>query len=434
VLALAAALALMVPSTASAFNPATQSHLGACAVSTDNIPLAVSNLQANDVLAPVAAALGLAPTVNDLKKWLVIGVVKHLTVTDNHGCDGFGGFFGVGGRTLFGGEHVGVRVPANLRKRACIHPGGNCVPITIVASVVLPTNCWNINTGPVVVTIYVHPKPKPKVAKPSATASFSCSAGGVIVVRLSNARNATASASFTINGIHYGALKPGHSETLTFYGGGNGASTTVTVRSGKRVLIDRKRFTNSCVGPPVPKPTAQAALDCSVANGQIVVTLTNATTATGPATFNVNGVNYGPVAPGKSLQVPISVSRGSSATITVTSGGKTLVSQSITNDCTVPSATAELACDLENPGGTITVTFANGASAKGPATFVVTATGANTQTFNGTYGPVSPGGTLQLPITFQNPFPGQDIHVVVTSGGNPVPLLDHTYHVPCVPL
>jgi hypothetical protein len=411
-------LVLLSPASASAFNPATQSHRGACAQATDNVSQAVGNWQANGVVGPFAGMLGLAPTAQDLNKWLVIGVVKSETVTANNGCDGFGSFFDVGGRTLFAGEHVGVKVPANLRKRVCAHPGGGCQPVTILASVVFPTNCWNLNTGAVLVTIYVHPKPKPKpkpkIPKPSVTASFSCSIGGV-VLRLSNGSNATASASFTVNGIHYSALRPGHVRYLTIHVA-NGDTLTVTVSSGKQTLINRRNFTNSCVGPPVPQPSATATLDCSVAPaGGVVVTLTNSPTATGPASFTVNGTAYGPIAPGANQHVTIPANTGAMVTVTVTSGGQTLVNKTITNNCTQPTATATIQCDPEVGGGTLTVTLSNGSNAIAPASFTITATGGGTDSASGPYGPVSPGASQPVVIPVNKV--DQDVTVTVTSGG-----------------
>src|SRR5580658_2655455 len=190
----ALAVVLTLPVSAQAFNPAYQSSPGSCSQNTQSVSHAVGDIHANGVLRVYARAIGVhasdSTLVAKMDKALLIGTVIRSTTTANHGCDGHGGVYPVGGRTLYTGETVAVKVPARYAGRACAAGTTGCQAVVIVARVVLPTNCWNLNTGTIPVLVHVRPahhkpkpkpKPKPKVAKPAASAALSCSAGGVVV-------------------------------------------------------------------------------------------------------------------------------------------------------------------------------------------------------------------------------------------------------------
>jgi hypothetical protein len=421
-LLVAVALLLVLPLSARAFNPAYQSAPGSCAQNTESVARAVGDLHANGVLGVYARTLGVQASdrslVRAVRRVLVIGVVRRSAVTANHGCDGHGGVFSVGGRTLYAGETVGVKMPARLQARACAGPAPGCVAVAIVAHVVFPTNCWNLNSGGVAVLVYVHrQKPKqrkPKRPDPAASVAFSCSAGGV-VVSLSNGRSATESASFTVNGIAYGPLVPGASKKVVI-AIASGTTDRVTVSSGGRALIDDRAFTNTCTTPPVTAPSASAAVSCSA--GAVVVTLSNGASATEAASFTVNGAPYGPVAPGGSQTASVPVAPGATVSVTVISGDEELIAdQPFVNTCTAtPAATATLACTTLFGGGTVSVALSNASTAELPASFVVTATGNQSGGFGPTtYGPLAPGAdqTVSIPVDTS----GNDIAVSVTSGG-----------------
>ncbi len=221
---------VVASASANAFNPATQSHWGACARETDRVALAVRDYAANGVAVDFARLVGLhgsgAAAVRQLRRSLVVGSVESGVVTQNHGCDGTGDWFAVGPRALERGEQVGVRLSQALRRRACVRSHLGCRPITVDAHVVFPTNCWNPNMGAVRVVVYVHrrhpprPKPKPKrkpkprnevaafqpqtvppsvpstaveatTVRPQATAALDC-ASAAVNVTISNAAGATA--------------------------------------------------------------------------------------------------------------------------------------------------------------------------------------------------------------------------------------------------
>jgi len=353
----ALAVVLALPLSAQAFNPAYQSSPGSCSQNTQSVAHAVGDIHANGVLRVYARATGVhasdSTLVAKMDKALLIGTVIRSTTTANHGCDGHGGVYPVGGRTLYTGETVAVKVPARFAGRGCAAGTTGCQGVVIVARVVLPTNCWNLNTGTIPVLVHVRPvhhkpkpKPKPKVGKPAASAAFSCSAGGVVVT-VSNGASATAPATFEVNGVAYGPVAAGASQDVTVPVA-TGTTNYVTVVSGGRVLINDQAYANTCTTAPTTVPSATAALSCSA--GGVVVTLSNGVAATEPASFAVNGTAYGPVAPGASQTATVPVASGATANVTVTSGSQTLIdNQPYTNNCApatapAPSASSSLSC------------------------------------------------------------------------------------------
>lgn len=277
-----AILVLAPAAGAQAFDPATQSHEGACARETTSVAQAVHDYVANGVLADFAHLVGLHGSPHALESamraQLVVARIQHRVVTANHGCDGEGHWFAVGPRTLHIGEQAGVRVPAKLRARLCLRSHRDCRRIVVNESVVFPITCWNPNFGQVSVVLYVHrrkprhhlrpvkerappaPAPAPPapilIADPSATASqIACSAGseaGDVVVRLSNGASATASASFVVDGGSHGPIAAGQSEEVKIPLA-SGEQVTITVVSGSTTLIPAETFTNGCVAKPFAK-------------------------------------------------------------------------------------------------------------------------------------------------------------------------------------
>lgn len=205
-------------------------------------------------------------------------------------------------------------------------------------------------------TCPVPPTPKPPAPptpQPTATAAMSCSAGstGGVVVTLGNAASATADASFSVNGSDYGPVAPGASTTVTVPLA-SGATVTLTVTSGTQTLISGQSFTSTCVAAPA----ATAVIGCSGGSGEVgggfnggsvMVVLTNGADATLPASFTVSASGntvagfgptvFGPVAPGGSLTeyIPVDAS-GNNVSVTVSSGGKTLISPVFTGGCPQP--------------------------------------------------------------------------------------------------
>jgi len=178
------AMVVMGISVSTASANVHQAHKGACARGGDNISVNVHDFAANGVVGQFGSAMGIKSFNGSVTKQvisqLVIGKVAVSVTTKNHGCDGSGGVFGAGGRALFKGEHVAVKVPASIGKSACAHPGEKgCVPKEITVTQGFPTSCWNLNTGKIRVVIWVHKSHKKHKAKkkavpppPSCTAGF----------------------------------------------------------------------------------------------------------------------------------------------------------------------------------------------------------------------------------------------------------------------
>lgn len=350
---------------AAAFNPSTQSHEGACARETTRVAGAVGDYASNGVLSAFARLIGVggsgAALVKTMDRRLVVGRVAHAVVTGNHGCDGHGDWFAVGPRTLYAGERAGVKVSSKLRKRLCLSSRRRCRRIVVRAHVVFPINCWNPNVGRIGVALYVHRRkhrPKPKrhvkpahehkapapepapapnpatpppaptsspapaqtpaptpVADPAATATqLSCSEGASVVVTISNGASATASATFTVDGVSHGPIAPGGSEKLTIPLASPGATATVTVTSGSSTLISGKSFANECIAKPFAKATLIEACGekQAFAFAEYEVEVGNESTATWPATVTLKWIGtegepgstesheYGPFAAGGS--------------------------------------------------------------------------------------------------------------------------------------
>lgn len=379
--------AFALPGVASAFDPATQSHRGACAQETVRTGHAVRDYRANGVLADFAHLVGIRGSeqkiVRRMRSQLVLGRVARRTVTANHGCDGSGDWFSVGSRTLHAKALVALRIHGKRRHRLCGHAGKDCKRIVKTARVVFPVNCWNPNMGKVRVVLYVRrvgrhkakrhktrkpvrhvaaqqeeapptPAPTPPTlaptppptAMPSANATAQgCTEGGGVSVTLSNAASATASASFTVNGTAYGPITPGGSATVTIPISPE-QSTTVTVISGETVLIDHEAFTDGCYARPA---AAARFIGCGREGseeaffGEVEVSLANEAGAGLPASFllewSYEGTEappaeieeYGPLAPGSSEHLIKHLEflgfLEASPTLRITSGGKTLLTQ-----------------------------------------------------------------------------------------------------------
>lgn len=379
VVGLALTVGLLLAANASAFNPATQSHFGACALETDRVPQAVHDYSANGVAADFARLLGMhgrnGALVRELRHRLVLGTVEQRVLTENHGCDGAGHWFAVGPRVLNRGEQVGLRLGRKLRRRVCVRSHLHCRRITVAAHVVFPVNCWNPNMGRVRVALYVRkvrhtehvPKSKPKprlkvesylpqapppiptppvpsvlTAQPQAGAALSC-ATATVGVTIANAVSATAPAAFEVQGASYGPLAPGTSETIAFPLK-PGERMTLSVASGTAVLIAGEQIVNECKA----EPTATAKfLQCTESEGfgaQVAVTLANGSAATLPtAPFTVDwdapsqsfggepvpmSETIGSLAPGESKTVFVVLEPFQARpTVTVTSGGKQILTQ-----------------------------------------------------------------------------------------------------------
>jgi hypothetical protein len=375
---LAAMLRLLAPGGAQAFDPATQAHPGACSETTVDVTRAVHDLRANGVLKDYAEKLGIDAAGESLVKAaegeLVVVPLAHVTVADNHGCEG-GVVFPVGPRHLRVGEKVAVRVPAALREHLCAGPHRGCVARRVAEHTVLPINCWNIDEGKATVVLYLR-KPKPhvkaahrsSVSLPSASSSSSCEAGGV-VIQLENGAAATVPAAFVVDGKAGGSLAPGKKRIVKIPLG-SGESVTVTVVSDGKKLIDHRHFTDRCPLPVAPAPApiatptppvevvtppakalplATSATVCEPGGGgggEVTVTLTNGAAATLPASFEVTfnfdeffdeenpPTTYGPLAPGEILTTPpIEFFPVDDVEVTVTSGGKVIYASAESEPC-----------------------------------------------------------------------------------------------------
>jgi hypothetical protein len=367
------AIALLTPALAGAFNPKTQSHLGACSETTADVHQAVGDLSANGVLADYAEVLGIksegkSPTAA-AEAQLVVARLAHGTTADNHGCE-LGVVFPVGPRRLHKGERVAIHVPASLKARLCAGPGTNCVAKRVRRRHVLPINCWNLDEADAVVILYVRkqppppaPAPEPDLAMPSAKAHLSCTAGAVLV-ELRNDPQASAAASFLVNGTHQGPVGHGGVRTVSVPVA-NGRSVKVTVQSGSKTLLEHL-YTSDCGAPATPVsspppsksvtskvlPAAAATLTCNQdefginQSGGIDVTLYNAATATSPASFAVvvNGAShtYGPLQPGEIQTIPgpeFTIeeveSEGLVFEVEIRSGGTLLYSETYEEPCVI---------------------------------------------------------------------------------------------------
>lgn len=385
---LALAFTVLPAAAADAFNPATQSHPGACSQETTSVTRAVHDYSENGVLLAFAGLVGIhgstGAVTRRMDSELVLGTVVSRAITENHGCEGVGDWFSVGLRTLNAGEHVGVRVPAKLRSRLCSRPSSGCKHAAFDAHVVFPTNCWNPNFGRVRVAVYVHkakvvPKsykkrylPKRQVAParvtptpaatptpvtpvaiaaPSATDKLECSAGGVVVT-LSNGASATASASFTVNGKSYGPLAAGTSEAVTIPIA-PGASATLMVSSGGSTLIE-SHVTNTCSADPKVVIGPPSVCRYEPPGGyytEVEVELENAPSATLPAFFTIEwpvqaenpitkepevkmeSESFGPLSPGATETATIRFEPFPESTIEVTSEGKQIAHEEFGDLC-----------------------------------------------------------------------------------------------------
>lgn len=172
---------------------------------------------------------------------------------------------------------------------------------------------------------------------PTASAALSCQAGGVVVT-LANGADATADASFDVNGTSYGPLAPGASQNVTV-AVSPGTSAQVTVTSGAQTLLTGTTYSNSCHGAA----SALASVSCAASwlgggGGTLSVQLANAASATLPTDFVVTATGnttsgygpatLGPVAVGatQTLLIPVDASQNP-VHVTISSGGTTLVDQ-----------------------------------------------------------------------------------------------------------
>lgn len=434
-LALSAGATAAAPRTPAVYDAATQSHPGACSRTTLNVPQAVGDLSANGVLGQYAVLVGVHDTGAALRaqmtRTLVVLRVASTTVTSNHGCTTDGVIFSVGSRTLTAGETVGVGLPGSIRAKLCRGSTAGCERRVLTEHTVFPTNCWNLDQGSVRLVVYLHkpharPKHKQKakatveLPRPSASVRSTCGTGnaGTSTVTLRNGRGATAAAAFVVNGKHYGPVAAGHSISVRI--ALSTGTTGIRVSSGGNLLVDQRVPADDC---PAPAPTAKAALSCAA--GGVVVTLSNAPTATADATFLVNGTSYGPLAPGATTTIIVPVAAGASGQLTVTSGGRALLgSNSYTNSCSAAGAAAFVGEFCVPPGsegggaggGVLVVQLSNGSAATLPASFSVTATGTSSSGYGpATIGPLAAGAsqTLLIPIDAS----GSPVTLTVSSGG-----------------
>lgn len=350
------------------FDPGTQSHPGACSRETRDVRQAVNNFGANGVLASFAELLGIhgpsSALAAQMDKRLVLAAVQGKVVTENHGCDGEGHWFAVGPRTLPAGQRVGVKVSSRLRARLCAHASRRCKPVILSAHVVFPINCWNPNMGSVKVRIYVR-KPPAKAPKGSKEAH-----------------------------------KPKHHPAK----------------------MPPATPAPSVVPPPTPAPSAVATLNCGA--GGVVVKLSNASTATATARFEVDGASYGPLAPGASETVTVPLALGASTTITVSSEGTILIAgQSLSNSCASdPRAAVNPADCLSSGDGGLTLEYEvwlqNGREASLPAYFVVEWTSSSGKHETAEFGPLAPGAEVTTPLWIEWSWQSEEaIDVTVSSEG-----------------
>jgi hypothetical protein len=164
--ALVVAMMFSTTGVASATN-AHQDHQGACARSTTSIREGVEDLTFNGVVGQFANAIGLQGFNGSFKfqmeHRLVIARVKKSVTAANHGCDGSGGVFGAGPRTLVKGEEVAAKLPPNLSaEELCSGPNPNCEEVTFTVRAVFPASCWNLNEATIELVVFVHKHKKPK--------------------------------------------------------------------------------------------------------------------------------------------------------------------------------------------------------------------------------------------------------------------------------
>jgi hypothetical protein len=411
------------------FDPATQSHPGACSQSTLDVAQAVHDLSANGVLGEYAALVGVNATgqalVSQMGATLVVARVAQTTTTANHGCTTDGIIFPTGSRTLTAGETVAVPLPASLRGQLCTGLTSGCRLTVLTFHTVFPTNCWNLDQGTVRVSVYLHVrvKPKPRIAKPSASFSTACgsSSAGTSTVTLANAPSASAPATFELAGKRYGPVAAGRSLHVTV-ALQTASAVEIKVTSGGETLVDGSVPADPCSSSTTTTALPSASAQFSCLAGGVVVTLTDAASATAPATFTINGTSYGPLSPGATESVTVPVAKGASGSVTVQSGAATLLTTSAyTNSCTAGlNASALISCSLvggtfDQGTSTIALTLSNGSPDPLPATFTVTVTG-NTLTGYGplSAGPIAPGAseTLLIPADAS----GNPITVTATSG------------------
>jgi hypothetical protein len=289
------------------YDPATQSHPGACSLETERVATAVSDYERNGVLAGFAHLVGIHGSqkaiAKAMRRDLAVETVARTAVTENHGCGGEGDWFAVGPRTLVTGERVAVRLPAKVHDHLCTRGSSRCRRELLNLRVVFPTNCWNPNFGKVQVAVYVRqhkPKHKVKAAKES--------------------------------------LQPTPPETAT-------PTPTTTPASP----VTPAPVPAATVPAPAPAPAASATLSCST--GGVLITISNGTSATQAASFTVDGVVHGPLAAGASETIAVPLNPGASAKIVVDSGAAVLLEETIVNTCAAaPHATLAVRCEIGAEG------------------------------------------------------------------------------------
>lgn len=142
-------MAIIAPSSALATN-GHQDHRGACARSTTSISKGVGDLAYNGVAGKFASKMGIksinGSVTQQLNNQLVVAKIAKAVKTNNSGCDGHGHTFGAGKRTLYKGEKVAVKRPANVAKSdVCTNSHSGCKPLPFSVTFVLPASCWNGN-------------------------------------------------------------------------------------------------------------------------------------------------------------------------------------------------------------------------------------------------------------------------------------------------
>ena len=165
----AALIAVGALSVSPAMATPHQDHRGACGTDTTSISRGVDDLVANGVAERFGAEFGIrpidGPVVSRLKQQLMVGSVAQAVTTNNNGCDGNGSVFGAGSRTLFKGETVVIKRPAQYAKADVRStPTRGFRPIVVRVGTALPTSCWNLNNQRVIlVRIWVRKQVVSKV-------------------------------------------------------------------------------------------------------------------------------------------------------------------------------------------------------------------------------------------------------------------------------
>ena len=245
--------------------------------------------------------------------------------------------------------------------------------------------------------------------RPSVSAAVSCAAGGVAVTLTNDGDNP---ANFTITkGDGTPAIHPvaAHSNTQVTVAYTEGETARLVVLEGATTLLDQS-YTFDC-----QKPTASAThtcaaegIDVELANGG-----ENAAGFTIEWEYPVGAWNADKVTvPGGSTEhVIVPVDEDATVTITVTSGGAEVLSQTITRNCVEPHASVVHEC----AGDGVTVTLSN--DGENAAVFTIEVDGE--QFGDDVSVPAGEPVVVTVPIDED-----ETIHVVVSEAVTAAPLFD----------